>query len=907
MATLLLVPGVEEDAPRRTADADSATAKERLAQVLWDQGIVARDDLGDPIRAGHCFLHAGRLWRQAGRVQDVIDALHAARGVTSIVENTFTHGGPVSSALPSPDGKLLCTCCLHDHSARLWSLESGQLVRVLKHQGGVAGATFAPDGKRLLTRSYDGAVLWDLGQEKPLGVFNPNQGSNVYGIPSGAVFHPDGEHVLTWDRGKIQLWSPQHDAPVIDVPYRGVSGARFHPKTGRLLTWGRDDAAIWDIRQGKLLRAFKHPGPVRQALFDPTLDALVTWSEDEDGSSSTGRVWKPYADEPSHVFGGGHGTNGVQFHPDGQRLLSWGTGNLRTTEAYLWDRSKSHPVRSFPHEEMIQGGLFSPKGETALTWARDGVLKVWSLEKDRLLHVLKHEDKVRGAVFLPESESLAWLVSERIVTWDARGVIKLWPAANPYRVEFRAHAPLRTFRHGAAVRGVLPLGEDRLLTWSDDRTARIWNLTANKPVRKVFRCSQSIGNPPSVTWAGRPPYVLTRSRHKTLTLWSVNRDAPLRTWSADSGISSVQVSPRDELLMTWGQGNLVRLWPLREEGPPRLTYEHPGPVRRAEFAGDGRHVLTADDRATYLWSTSSDKPIRVLPSGPRGNVQLLSDCKRLIGTSEEGPVVLWSIDEDQPTHTFEPGTFLVNPNQREVLISRRDSTNREGTARLWSLDTGRPIREFPLGSGGDRPEFNAEGNLLLTHNSGARRAWLWSVKTGKLLKQFHRRQPGESAFTDNHLVSIRFDPTGKYIVAQGGARYTNRGCTVVWSTDRLDDPLATFDVRGRNLFFHPDGVMLAERHGVLVLSLTGKTEVVRHMTPDQMAIRYMLGNRETGELYTMNMRTELWQWDMTREDPAKLPEMLRDFERRSRMRLDEAGRYCLIENDDPTNRHPDSR
>jgi hypothetical protein len=269
-------------------------------------------------------------------------------------------------------------------------------------------------------------------------------------------------------------------------------------------------------------------------------------------------------------------------------------------------------------------------------------------------------------------------------------------------------------------------------------------------------------------------------------------------------------------------------------------------------------------------------------------------------------VVLWSIDEDRPTHTFEPGTFLVNPNQREVLISRRDSTNREGTARLWSLDTGRPIRKFPLGSGGDRPEFNAEGNLLLTKYSGARRAWLWSVKTGKLLKQFHRRQPSESAFADNHLVSIRFDPTGKYIVAQGGARYTNRGCTVVWSTDRLDDPLSTFDVRGRDLFFHPDGVLLAERRGVLVLSLTGKTEVVRHMPPRQTAIRYMLGNPETGELYTMNMRTELWQWDMTREDPAKLPEMLRDFERRSRMRLDEAGRYRLIENDDPTNRHPDS-
>lgn len=61
----------------------------------------------------------------------------------------------------SPDGTLLATAC-HDHTARLWDIATGMLVRALTgHTAYVWGVAFSPDGTLLATTSGDKTVrLW---------------------------------------------------------------------------------------------------------------------------------------------------------------------------------------------------------------------------------------------------------------------------------------------------------------------------------------------------------------------------------------------------------------------------------------------------------------------------------------------------------------------------------------------------------------------------------------------------------------------------------------------------------------------------------------------------------------------------------------------------------------------------
>ncbi|MBX9926505.1 MAG: hypothetical protein K2Y05_09115, partial [Hyphomicrobiaceae bacterium] len=52
-----------------------------------------------------------------------------------------------------------------DNTARLWDAETGKEIAVLKaaHEGGAFGASFSPDGTRLLTAGADKtAKIWDV-------------------------------------------------------------------------------------------------------------------------------------------------------------------------------------------------------------------------------------------------------------------------------------------------------------------------------------------------------------------------------------------------------------------------------------------------------------------------------------------------------------------------------------------------------------------------------------------------------------------------------------------------------------------------------------------------------------------------------------------------------------------------
>ncbi len=70
---------------------------------------------------------------------------------------------PANTAQFSPDGKWIVTASW-DGAARLWEARSGQpLTEPLQHGGFIHSAQFSPDGKRIVTASSDGtARVWDI-------------------------------------------------------------------------------------------------------------------------------------------------------------------------------------------------------------------------------------------------------------------------------------------------------------------------------------------------------------------------------------------------------------------------------------------------------------------------------------------------------------------------------------------------------------------------------------------------------------------------------------------------------------------------------------------------------------------------------------------------------------------------
>src|SRR5438552_11351943 len=121
------------------------------------------------------------------------------------------HKDVVYSAQFSPDGRRIVTASW-DKTARLWDAASGKPVgEPMKHEGQVNSAQFSPDGQRVVTASADKtARLWEATSGKPVGEPMKHE-SKV----NSAQFSPDGQQVVTgsWDK-TARLWDAASGKPV---------------------------------------------------------------------------------------------------------------------------------------------------------------------------------------------------------------------------------------------------------------------------------------------------------------------------------------------------------------------------------------------------------------------------------------------------------------------------------------------------------------------------------------------------------------------------------------------------------------------------------------------------------------------------------------------------------------------
>ena len=225
-------------------------------------------------------------------------------------------------------------------------------------------------------------------------------------VPQGAVasarFSPDGRRVVTssWDN-TARIWNivgPRAEVKL--VGHAGyVNDAVFSPGDGRYVaTAGRDNQAIlWDSGTGKLIARFGgdrgHRGAVTSVAFDAASRRLVTASQDR-----TAKIWDVQTPRVLLTLGGAlrpgdsptpvaaprirphtHTVLCAQFSPDGKRVLTAGEDN----RAILWDATTGSPILQLQgHTAAVTSVCFSVNGRRAITGSRDGTAKLWELKEE---------------------------------------------------------------------------------------------------------------------------------------------------------------------------------------------------------------------------------------------------------------------------------------------------------------------------------------------------------------------------------------------------------------------------------------------------------------------------------------------------------------------------------------------
>ena len=133
------------------------------------------------------------------------------------------------SAALSPDGKRIVTASFDTPVARIWDAGSTSEIAVLRgHENDVYSAVFSPDGTRIVTASLDGtARIWDAASGKEIAIVRVTRGILL---------------------DELLRMEERHGARMIDEAREGSKwSAAFNPDGTRIVTGSDDSARIWDV------------------------------------------------------------------------------------------------------------------------------------------------------------------------------------------------------------------------------------------------------------------------------------------------------------------------------------------------------------------------------------------------------------------------------------------------------------------------------------------------------------------------------------------------------------------------------------------------------------------------------------------------------------------------------------
>lgn len=191
-------------------------------------------------------------------------------------ERFWTAPGEILDAELGP-GANMAILGLSDHTAVIFNIKRGGILRTLEHQNRVRSVDLSRDGRLAITGSEDyTAKLWDVSSGENLTTFKHDDDVQLVKLS------PDGSRALSvskYDRAIV--WDTQTGESVGEIPLakqhikRGVrfTSARFN-EDGTLLLTGRPDQLVelWDTTTLERLARWKAP---KRDAWKPTSAAIV--------------------------------------------------------------------------------------------------------------------------------------------------------------------------------------------------------------------------------------------------------------------------------------------------------------------------------------------------------------------------------------------------------------------------------------------------------------------------------------------------------------------------------------------------------------------------------------------------------------------------------------------------------
>ena len=322
----------------------------------------------------------------------------------------------------------------------------------------------------------------------------------------------------------------------------------------------------------------------------------------------------------------------------------------------------------------------------------------------------------------------------------------------------------------------------RVLTASEDCTARIWDTDTGKPLALLqghtAKVSKAVFSPD-----GRR--VLSASDDHTARLWDVESGSLIveLLGHTDNVVSAV-FSPDGRRVLTASRDKTVRLWETATGRSIKEFEARTAEMFCAVFSPDGRRIFTNnDDTTARLWDAETYKSLAKFQGSPYGvkGAVFSPDGGRMLTTSIDCTARLWDTSNGRLLTTFEKdnsgrvhsgwnGTAVFSPDGLHVLTAC--NANNDNMAKVWEAKTGKLLTKVECGTMWlNSALFSPDGRSVVTACQDST-ALLLEAKTGGVISQLM----GHSG----SITSAVFSPDGRYVLTASEDKTAR-----LWKTDRV--------------------------------------------------------------------------------------------------------------------------